>query len=124
VLGIHGVDNDPDAIRVAARRNVVIDPGDAYALPYKDERFDSALMSDTIEHFKHPRKALSESHRVIRKHLYVNIPAREKFIEPDHYHSWTEQQFIDQVEACGFALAHKPILKYNLNSIYYKFKKK
>lgn len=123
LLGIQGIDNDPIGIKAAASKGVVINLGDAYALPYKDEEFESALMSDTIEHFKDVKVALKEAGRVIKKFLYVNIPAKEKFVEPDHYHSWSVQQFIAEVEGCGFKLAEQPRCKYSRNMIYFKLQK-
>ncbi len=122
-LGIHGVDNDPYGIAAAAKKGVKIDLGDAYALPYKDNEFESALMSDTIEHFSNVELALSEARRVIRKFFYVNIPLKEKFKEPDHYHSWTPEQFISQVEQQGFILIDSPRLKPARNRGYFKFQK-
>lgn len=123
-LGIRGVDNDPYGIKAAARKGVTIDLGDAYSLPYKDEEFDSALMSDTIEHFSNVDLALSEARRVIKKFLYVNIPLKERFVEPDHYGSWTPEQFTAQVEKQGFALVDGPRLKPHRNRGYFKFQKK
>lgn len=123
VLGIYGVDNDPDGVRVAALRGQNIKLGDAYNLPYKDEEFESALMSDTIEHMSDTKKVLSEARRVIKRYLYINIPAKEKFFEPDHYHSWTAEQFIKEVEKCGFKLAEEPRYKYSRNRTYFKFQK-
>jgi hypothetical protein len=60
---------------------------------------------------------------VIKKFLYVNIPAKEKFIEPDHYHAWTPEEFIVDVEKHGFRLVEGPILKKKLNRCYFKFLK-
>lgn len=123
LAGIRGIDNDPKGVEVAAARGVTIDHGSAYDLPYKDEEFDSALMSDTIEHFSDVGKALNEVRRVIKKYFYVNIPARERFTEPDHYHSWTAQDFVEEVEGYGFKLLGQPKVKYARNRIYFKFEK-
>lgn len=122
-LGIKGVDNDPYGITAAAGKGVSIDLGNAYALPYKDEEFDSALMSDTIEHFSKFRRVLREARRVIKSYLYINIPAKEKFVEPDHYHAWTAEEFVKEVEKCGFKLIEEPKFKFNRNRIYFKFQK-
>ena len=122
-LGIRGVDNDPCGIKAAAKKGVKIDLGDAYSLPYKDEEFESALMSDTIEHFSNVDLVLTEVRRVIRKFFYVNIPLKEKFKEPDHYHAWTPEQFKAQVEKQGFTLIDGPRLKPQRNRCYFMFKK-
>lgn len=124
LLGIRGIDNDPYGVKAAARRGVKIDLGDAYALPYKDEEFDAALLSDTIEHFSDITPPLTEVRRVIKKYLYVNIPAKEKFVEPDHYHSWTPEEFIADVERHGYVLVGSPRIKLEQNRCYFKFQKK
>lgn len=123
MLGIRGIDNSPHGVNAARKMGVEIDLGDAYALPYYDEEFDSALMSDTIEHFSDPKKALGQARRVIKKFLYVNIPAKEKFTEPDHYGSWTPEEFVKEVESTGFILVDGPRLKIDRNRYYFKFKK-
>lgn len=120
-LGIRGIDNDPYGIAAASRRNMVIEFGDAYDLPYADEEFDSALMSETIEHFSDINRPLSEARRVIKQYLYVNIPKAERFTEPDHYHAWTPQEFIRDVERNGFELVEGPIS--GKRTFYFKFKK-
>lgn len=123
LLGICGVDNDPYGIKVAAEMGVKIDLGDAYSLPYKDEEFDSALMSDTIEHFSDVELALTEARRVIKKYLYINIPVYEDFIEPDHYHAWAPDEFISEVKALGYTLLEGPMVKHHKRRYYFKFQK-
>lgn len=122
-LNIKGIDNDPDGIAAAASKGVAIDLGDAYALPYRKEEFDSALMSDVVEHFSNVNRALAEARRVIKKYLYVTIPAREKFTEPDHYHRWTPEEFISQVQNQHFKLVEGPLTHYGRNKHYFKFQK-
>lgn len=121
LLGIRGIDNDARAVSIAIGKGAMVDHGDAYALPYQDEEFDSALMSDVIEHFSDIVKPLAETRRVIKKYFYVNIPQREKFYEPDHYHSWTPEQFIADVEKSGFVLEEGPISQHTRH--YFKFRK-
>lgn len=122
-LGIRGIDNDPEGVVAAASKGVHVDLGDAYALPYTDEEFESALMSDTIEHFSNITTPLLEARRVISKYLYVTIPANERFREPDHYNAWTPDEFIDQVTASGYKLIEGPIVKHFKLRYYFKFQK-
>jgi len=121
VLGIKGIDNEISAINMAAKHGVKIDLGDAYDLPYKDEEFESALMTGTIEHLEHTEKALAEVHRVIQKYFYVNIPYHDKGYEPFHYHKWGNRRFRKQVESCGFKLIGNVHLEFDL--YFFKFKK-
>lgn len=120
-LGIKGLDNDPYAVEAAKCMGVSIDLGNAYQLPYNDEQFEAALMTDTVEHFSDPQRALAEARRVIRSFLYINIPEHEKFIEPDHYHRWSSDEFIAMVELLGFLLEQWPQPMNGRH--YFKFKK-
>lgn len=122
-LGIRGVDNDPHGIAAAASKGVHIDLGDAYALPYTDEEFESALMSDVIEHFSDIGPPLLEARRIISKYLYVTIPTSESFNEPDHYHAWTPDEFIESVVKYGYKLVEGPRVKYHKRRYYFKFQK-
>lgn len=122
-LDIKGIDNDVYGIKEAAKKGVIIELGSAYELPYQDNQFDSALMSDTIEHFSDVDLAISEARRVIKKFFYVNIPLKEKYVEPDHYGSWTPDEFKIQVEKNGLKLVDKPHLKPHRNRGYFKFQK-
>ncbi len=123
-LGIHGVDNDPYAVKLAAKKGAKIDLGDPYELPYKDGEFDSALMSDSINYFRSAVKPIREARRVIKKYLYVSIPSLNKPLELGHlYHSWPPQELKTFVEKNGFVLIDGPRLKYDKSRYYFKFQK-
>src|SRR3990167_9608551 len=71
LLGIKGVDDEPEAVRLAVEKGADVKLGDAYRLSYKDEEFDSVFMGDVLEHLEFPRKALQEARRILRKYLYL-----------------------------------------------------
>ena len=121
LLGIRGIDINTDAIKCANLRGIKIDLGSVYKLPYKDQEFESALVTDTIEHLEFLDNALQEIRRVIQKYLYTNIIIRDNFKEPEHYHRWTVEQFINDIERNGFVLEGKPIAQFK--RYYFKFKK-
>lgn len=121
LLGIEGIDNDPEGVRLAKEKGANVELGDAYKLPYADEQFDSAIMSDTVEHFSDTNMPLSEVRRVIKKYFYVNVPIEDRIVEPDHYHCWAPVQFIQQVESIGFVL--EEFLPPQNKRYYFKFRK-
>ena len=41
--------------------------GTAYSIPFKDDFFDTALLTQVIEHLEEPKKALNEINRVLKK---------------------------------------------------------
>lgn len=122
LLGINGVDNEPKAVEVAGLRGQKIKLGDAHDLPYRNNRFESALMNDVLEHLDYPDVALQEARRVITKYLYLNIPTKERFIEPYHLHGWSAEELENLVVGVGFELVEGPIIKSG-NRTYFKFKK-
>ena len=123
VLGIRGIDNEPSAIMVAKKRGVDIDLGDAYALPYKDEEFDSAYMGDVLEHLEFPQKALHEARRVIQKFLYVAAPLKRRgcrIVEEGHYREYSPEDLRKEIELAGFSTVD---IHCRHNTIYGKFQK-
>lgn len=122
-LTIRGVDNNRVAIKLAAEKGIKVDYGNAAHLPYKKEEFDSALMSDTLEYLRDITKPLSEARRVIKKYLYVSLPSAEKFTQVGHYHYWTPQDLVINVEHQGFKLVDGPRLKVDRQHYYFKFQK-
>lgn len=123
-LRIYGVDSNPYAIKLAARRRVKIDLAKGNRLPYTKEQFDSALVADSLQNFKSLRYALSETRRVIKKYLYVSSPISQKNPEPGTYHVWKDpNKLVKDVEKYGFKLAEGPILKLDRKRYYFKFEK-
>ncbi len=122
-LIIRGVDNNTSAIKLAAEKGVKIDFGSASRLPYKKEQFDSALMSDTLEHLKDITRPLAEARRVIKKYLYISLPTPERTVQAGNYHYWTPQDLVINVEHQGFKLVDGPTYKYDRQHTYFKFQK-
>jgi ubiquinone/menaquinone biosynthesis C-methylase UbiE len=114
-LKIRGIDSDPEAIRAARSKNVYIDLGDAHALPYADEEFESAFMGHTMEHLKNPRKAIQEAGRVIKSYLYIIVPERE-----GHYRT-NQEKLIEMLVKEDFIL--EGIFTDEHKVIHAKFKK-
>lgn len=97
LLRATGIDNEPDAIRIAKALNVDVSLGDAYNLDFADDSFDAVLMIDVIEHFATPKIALREARRVAPV-IYIATPERqpEKPVR-DKYHvqEWTRNELVE-----------------------------
>jgi ubiquinone/menaquinone biosynthesis C-methylase UbiE len=68
-LRLAGLDIAPEMIRVATERlgsRAEIKLGDAESLPWEDASFDYIFCVDSFHHYPHPKKALSEFHRVLK----------------------------------------------------------
>lgn len=71
--------------------------GSIYALPFKENSFDTIVMSEVLEHLEHPADALRELVRVSRDRVIITVPNpwninqilsvivhNHNLIEPDH----------------------------------------
>ena len=121
-LGIKGVDNEIEAVRLAQEKGADVILSDAYTLPFKDEEFESAFMGDVLEHMEFPKLALREMKRVISKYFYIASPipeGKDKF----HYAEWDPGQLLELVEKEGFKLCEEMLVVLEDKRIYAKFKK-
>lgn len=48
--------------------------GSVYDLPFKDEVFDTVVMSEVLEHLEHPLDALREVKRVCKSRIILTVP--------------------------------------------------
>ena len=126
ILGIQGVDNEPEAIRLAQEKGVDVVLGDAYHLKFEDEAFDSILMVDVLEHFEFPKDALKEARRVLVQYLYIVTPPKDLIpgeMDQFHYQEWTAEELKTLVEGEGFILEGKVLVVPKEKCMYAKFKK-
>jgi SAM-dependent methyltransferase len=81
LLGLDfGVDPSPEMRRRAHRRGITVRDGVAEALPYREDRFDEALMTTTLCYLDDPPRAFREAHRVLRPGGTLVVG----FIDRDH----------------------------------------
>lgn len=127
MLDAIGVDNEPEAVRLAREKGAVVLFDDAYNLSFINEEFESALMADVIEHFDRPEKALEEARRVIRKHLYITTPPKDitpgKLLDKFHVQEWSPEGLVTFAESCGFKLVGEVLVVLEEKNMYAKFKK-
>lgn len=123
LLAIKGVDNEPEAVRLAQEKGADVILADAYHLPYKDGEFEAAFMGDVLEHFEFPRKALQEARRVLKNYLYIAAPEKGTNNDKFHYQEWTPEELKELVESEGFALEGDILVVPKDKRIYGKFKK-
>lgn len=103
----YGIDNEPEAVRLAQEKGANVALMDAYNIPYPNGLFEAALMADVLEHFERPTDALREARRVISGSLYVSTPPKRsdgKLTDKFHYQEWTPLELTRLVEQAGFAL--------------------
>lgn len=123
LLGIRGVDNEPEAVRLAKEMGADVILGDVNNLDYQDEEFDSVFMGDTLEHIKFPRIALKEARRVLKKYFYIASPEKNTSNSRYHYKEWTPEELKELIESEGFRLEGEILVVPKDKRIYGKFKK-
>ncbi len=104
MLNAIGVDNEPEAVRLAQENGANVMLGDSYKLQFNDDEFEAVFMGDVLEHFEFPEKALIESKRILTKCLYIANPIKGLDNDPFHYQEWTPQELKEFVEPLGFIL--------------------
>ncbi|EKD90431.1 MAG: hypothetical protein ACD_31C00005G0057 [uncultured bacterium] len=66
---------------------------DILSIPLKDNRFDTVLILQVLEHLSQPQKALVESNRILKKggHLIISVPFMYPLHDlPQDYYRYTE----------------------------------
>ncbi|MCX6702772.1 MAG: class I SAM-dependent methyltransferase [Candidatus Wolfebacteria bacterium] len=122
-LGAQGIDNEPEAVRLAREKGVDVVLGDGYHLPFKDGEFEAVFMGDVLEHFEFPREVLQEARRVLKSYLYLATPEKGTNNDKFHYQEWTPRELKELVENEGFILEGEILAVPKDKRIYGKFKK-
>ena len=116
LLGVHGIDDNECAVRLAKQKGVQVELATAYDL-HKYTGYENVVMLDVIEHLECPEKVLREIKPVLvgGGFLYITTPlALEsgKF-RKYHYQEWSEAGLVDFMEGNGFTcLSIETVAKY------------
>lgn len=69
-LSVVGIDSDANALQAVneyvRNRNISFKKANLEQIPFRDESFDRAIISEVIEHVENPSKVLAEIHRVLK----------------------------------------------------------
>ena len=71
---IIGFEGDNKLINIWKKRNINVEIGDIYKLPFKNNYFDTVYSSHVIEHLKFPEKMIKESIRVSNSRIIHLVP--------------------------------------------------
>lgn len=80
-LTLVGFDNDKRILTIArknlANRKLRLVYGDAAAMPFTENSFNQAIMTEVLEHVKNERKALAEVYRILKPNgiLVLTVPS-------------------------------------------------
>lgn len=78
---VFGLEISPVMATVASKKGIQVAIGDAHALPFATESFETVILIDTLHHLHDPVAALTEAGRVVRRHLVI--------VEPSFTNPWT-----------------------------------
>ena len=115
---IEGLDIDTANVSICKSIGLPAQHGSLYELPFENERFDSCLFMEVIEHLEHPDKALGELARVTKKNgrLVIVFPIdwamyavrliclrfKEAAFDPGHLRQWSIRDLAIALRSYGF----------------------
>ena len=103
---VFGIDDEPEAVRLAVEKGARVSLGDAYSIPAPDCSFEIVLMSDVVEHLEQPSLAIEEARRLLVPGgaLWVVTPPRVEGQPPRkfHYKEYTPKELESFVTGLGF----------------------
>ena len=91
-----------NVVKIYAKKNIPnlrFIQGDAEALPFKDDSFDTVTLSEILEHPVDPSKVLCEAKRVGRTRIIVTVPDEVSWIKRRVYRHFS---IIDSCEHVRF----------------------
>jgi SAM-dependent methyltransferase len=100
-----GVDH-PDSPHSAVSVDVL---ASAYEIPEPDQSFDTALMSEVLEHLERPLDALVEAHRLLRPGGKIILTAPLVWVlheEPRDFFRFTPHGLVHLLSSAGFQDVH------------------
>ena len=91
--------------KLGVTRPVTVVEQDVLAAPARAGAFDSAVISEVLEHLERPEQALATLRTALRPggRLFINVPVNSP--APDHIYLWTSHDgFVDWVQSHGFEI--------------------
>jgi 2-polyprenyl-3-methyl-5-hydroxy-6-metoxy-1,4-benzoquinol methylase len=86
-------------------RPIALREQDVLKAPERDGTYDSAIISEVLEHLERPDIALATLRKALRPggRIFINVPVNSP--APDHIYLWTgHTEFVDWVKAQGFEI--------------------
>ena len=115
---VHGLDVDPENIRICKQHGLNVTEGSLYDLPFADNSFDTSLLIEVIEHLESPDTALKELSRVTKPggRVIVVFPVdwgmwlarmlclrwNEARFDPGHLRQWNFRELSAALVCAGF----------------------
>jgi 2-polyprenyl-3-methyl-5-hydroxy-6-metoxy-1,4-benzoquinol methylase len=91
--------------KLEVTRPINLTEQDVLKAPKRTAAFDSAIISEVLEHLEQPDVALQSLREALRPggRLFINVPINSP--APDHIYLWTSiDEFVDFVKAQGFEI--------------------
>jgi 2-polyprenyl-3-methyl-5-hydroxy-6-metoxy-1,4-benzoquinol methylase len=91
--------------KLGVTRSINLMEQDVLKAPERDGVYDSAIISEVLEHLERPDLALATLRKALRPggRIFINVPVNSP--APDHIYLWTgHEEFVDWVKAQGFEI--------------------
>jgi len=110
-----GVDIDPEIVDWCISNGLNVSLMKQDTLDFPDDRFDSILLDNVLEHLDNPEKLLAEIRRVLMPggRFLIGVPGIKGYeSDPDHKIYYHQELLISTLEHAGFSsekIFHTPI---------------
>jgi SAM-dependent methyltransferase len=111
-----GLEISPSAVRQVQEKkipNCAVKLFDGYDLPFREKRFDLAILSHVLEHVEYPRRLIHDAARVA-KTVFVEVPLEDNwrmshdfvFDRVGHINFYNRRTIRSLVQSCGMTILH------------------
>jgi len=98
-----------DLIDLNGIKNVSVQLGDAYSLPFASGSFDTVTLLEVLEHLERPETAVREALRVARHRVVVTVPARGHMTDVDgHIQDFELEEVVAMFPNVAVAFVREP----------------
>lgn len=126
-----GIDLSPEMIKKAKEKvknenRIIFQVGTVDGIPFQDNTFDIVLCSEAFHHFEHPKRALKEMHRVLKKGgmFLLMDPAYDAFFQRNILcplaglfetakKNYSKAEFMKLLGEAGFTVTHSFYWRFN-----------
>lgn len=110
-----GIDINEAYVKIAQKKGLPVNPGDASKLKFADKSFDTVLLFEVLEHIEDKqirKKILNEAKRVAKKNVLITTPnsnhldllyktglTYEHMLDRDHKVFWNDKSIEEEIKS-------------------------
>jgi len=102
---VHGIDINPDLINICKKKKLNASLMELDKIPFDDNKYNSVLLDNVLEHIQNPKKLILEIKRVLKNDgiLLISVPGKKGFKhDKDHINFYDEKKLNETMFKFGF----------------------